>query len=195
MAMHSAPIPDMPVPFGYKVLWYAVASTDTKKVISALGLNKPRPSTWSQGVAAAYEGKIFVTPPIKNWTLAVGTPFGATLDNEPGDFVESELRRLSKHFDEVQFFSSHRVVEAHLWSKAKEGRLVRGYCFVGDRGETTWNFGQPTMGEIEAGFENSDSYFPNEETVMAVAKQWSVNPCEIDQLLTEPSLGTLCDPA
>src|SRR5689334_9566233 len=72
--------PDEPVPFGYKCMWFAVKTTNTAEVVKEIGLKSAQPCNWKTGIAAAYEGKIFVAP-INGWTLAVGQDL-PTLDDE-----------------------------------------------------------------------------------------------------------------
>src|SRR5262245_13351295 len=61
---------DSPVPFGYKCAWLAIKTDDPQAVVEALGLKNVRKIGWEKGIAAAYGGEVFVTPPIKGWVLA-----------------------------------------------------------------------------------------------------------------------------
>jgi hypothetical protein len=105
----------------------------------------------------------------------------------------------------VQFFATHRVVEAHLWARAIGGSLVRAYSYVGESGEKRVEIGEPTPEEIaldlrffdpngpdaeEDGYwEREDLRYPDEEDVMRVAERWSVNPAA----LTDVPDGFLAD--
>ena len=63
--------------FGYKCAWIAVRTDSPLTVATALGLRNLRPSSWEEGIAAAYryEPKVilsrhaFLTPPIDGWAL------------------------------------------------------------------------------------------------------------------------------
>jgi hypothetical protein len=103
------------------------------------------------------------------------------------------LRFLGKRLGRVQLFATYRVPEYHLWAQASSGRLLRGYCYIGEIGETVWDEGRPTAAEQEVGPFGEDTW-PDEQAVMEVAGRWSVNPCELDQQPSEPSLGVLCSP-
>ena len=193
MPNRRVPAPDLPVPFGYKCGWFAVHSTDSDAIMHAFGLQQPKPSTWSAGIAAAYKNKVFLTPPVKEWSLLVALHWLSLLDREPGKVVGLALRVLSKQLGEVQMFVTYRVPEYHLWALGRAGRLLRGYCYIGEIIETVWNEGRPTAVEQQVGPFDEDNW-RDEESVMKVAARWSINPCELDQLITEPGLGVLCTP-
>jgi hypothetical protein len=173
-----------PQPFGYKLRWIVVDTTDASTLASALGLTDVRPATWDID-PYRHEG-VFVSPSVLGWTYVLG------LHVEPGfpQFVPL-LEDLSRHFGEVQYFSTHRVVDLQAWVKAINGRIVRGFCWVGDRGEIVMDVGELTAEEEELGFSrfiNSRTVegdwgkvdFPDEEDVMRIAGRWSINPQELD---------------
>jgi hypothetical protein len=99
-----------------------------------LGLVNAKDSTWSEGIAQAYAGSVFVAPPLGSWTLAVGLPLAPADDTEGS--VRPALEELGRRFGEAQYFSTHRVSEFHVWARAVGGKLVRAYGYVGDSGET-----------------------------------------------------------
>jgi hypothetical protein len=144
------PEPDAPAPFGYTCAWFAVRSQSPEDVIASLGDAKPTPSDWESEIDAAYDGAIFVSPPVHDWVLVVSTSLldvnEATLDR---------LRALSKHFGEAQFFATHRVPESHAWARARNGEIERAFAYVGESDETLWNVGAPTVAE-----EGLDVEFP-----------------------------------
>jgi hypothetical protein len=126
---------------------------------------------------------------------------------QPSLFVKPLLERLSRRFGEAQYFCTHRVVEMHVWARAIQGRLVRGYGYSGERGQTLWDEGEPTRAERDLGFrffderspeatregywERADLSFPDEGAVMRLAAAWSINPTTLDQQSREPGLGVL----
>lgn len=194
------PGPDTPRSFGYKCNWLAIRTDDPAKVVEALQLTDARPSSWESGIEAGYIGRVFVSPPVDGWILAVSS----SLPSEP-DTVAPFIEVLSRHFDEVQYFGTHRVVEYHAWALARAGRIVRAYAYVGERGETLWDVGARTAGEIELGvkffnerspeakdekyFERTDLTYPGEEYVMQIAGKWSINPQELEEMGLPESSG------
>lgn len=173
-----------PQTFGYKFRWIVIDTTDASAVVSALGLKDVRPATWDID-PYGHEG-VFVSPSVLGWTYVLGL------------YVEPHFPRflpllggLSQRFGEVQYFATHRVVELHAWARAIGGRFVRGYCWVGERGEIVMDVGGLTPEEEELGFSrfiNSHTAsgdwegvdFPHEEDVMRIAGKWSINPQELD---------------
>jgi hypothetical protein len=198
--------PDQPRPFGYKIAWLALRTTAADAVASALGMTESRIATWVEGIAAAYDpSSVFVTPPLAGWTLATGVSLFSPDTVEA--FAKPLLARLSRAFGDAQYFCTHRVVEAHIWARAVEGRLVRGYGWVGDQGVTLWDEGMQTQEERDLGFgffdercsevgqrdywTRKDLTFPNENCVMRLAGRWSIDPSTLDEKFTEPGLGVL----
>jgi hypothetical protein len=60
------------------------------------------------------------------WRLPASAPFRG------GSRAADLARRLKT---EVQYFSTHRIVEAHAWGRAHPEGLGRAYVFVGESGE------------------------------------------------------------
>jgi hypothetical protein len=113
----AADAPDLPVPFGPKTAWLALSTTDTEAVAAALDLREARATTWAEGIAAAYQSSVFVTPPLADWTLAVGTVLFPP--DRADAFVRPLLERLSRQFGDVQYFCTHRDVGLHVWARAR----------------------------------------------------------------------------
>jgi len=149
--------PDLPLPFGPRVAWLAVDSTDTEAVAKALDLRGTRDASWAQGVEAAYQSSVFVTPPLGDWTLAVSTALFPP-DRVEG-FVKPLLERLSRQFGDAQYFCTQRDLELHVWARARKGRLVRGYGWLGQKSLTLWDEGAQTKEERDLGvhFSNPSS--------------------------------------
>jgi hypothetical protein len=108
---------DLPVSFGPKMAWLALDTTDTKAAATALGLQGARDATWAEGIEAAHQGSVFVTPPLADWTLAAGTAL-FPLDRADA-LVKPLLERLSRQFGDAQFFCTHRDVELYVWARAR----------------------------------------------------------------------------
>jgi len=205
--------PDLPIPFGPKMAWLAVETTDTEAVAAVLGLREAQPATWGEGIDGAYRSSIFVTPPLADWTLVVGTSLFPT--NRLERFIKPFLERLSQEFGEAQYFCSYQDVHMHIWARARNGRLVRGYGWVGDmsvaggigdndKGLTFWNEGPPTREERDLRFRfvdgqaaviergrSQDPVLPDEACVMQLAALWSIDPTSLDQEFKEPLPGVL----
>jgi hypothetical protein len=167
-------------------MWLAVRDRPSKAVAQALELSGTHPVDWNLGVDAAYADSVFVTPRLGAWTLAVGVRLP---DFTAGNAALNRLAALSRRLGEVQFFGTHRVVEAHAWAKAVDGRLVRAYCFVGEQGRITRFVGDPTPDEWALGIGTAapvgrrDDWWettPDEDGVLALAGLWSLDPRTFD---------------
>src|SRR5262249_52731867 len=134
--------------------------------------------------------------------LAVGTALFAR-DRVPS-FVKPLLERLSRQFENAQYFCTHADVELHVWARARKGRLIRGYGWLGEAGLTLWNEGTQTKEERDLGFaflpdrspeihdvQNERTLFPDENYVMQLACLWSIDPTTLDEHFKEPRMGLL----
>jgi hypothetical protein len=194
--------PDLPVPFGPRIAWLALGTTDTKAAATALELREARAATWANGIAGAYRSSVFITPPLADWTLAVGAVLFPPDRAEA--FVKPLLERLSRQFGEAQYFCTHQDIELHVWARARKGRLVRGYGWLGQQCLTLWDEGGPTKEERDLGFQfrregppaaeqapDEKVTLPSEEAVMQLASLWSIDPTTLDGQFKEPQRGLL----
>jgi hypothetical protein len=157
-------------------------------VVNALGLRHVRRATWAEGL---YKDT-FVAPPVLGWTLVEGVRRPEAGDPRFLPFLEG----LSERFGDVQYFGTHRVVDYHAWATAVDGRVVRAYGWLGERGEVLLDVGPKTVEEEELAFRFVDRTtadgdwtgleMPDEEDVMRIAGRWSINPQEVDAY---PSVG------
>ncbi len=171
---------DDPAPFGYKCAWLAVRTDDPKLVATCLGLSNVKPSTWVAGIDAAYQGEVFLTPILKDWVLAASVALPEFNLKGQEDRLSTLLADLGKAFPDVQYFATHRVVEYHGWARVIDGKFVRKYAFVGDRGETKRNEGDLSSEEKKLGLIYGDAKSPREEDVMSLARLWSIDPSTLD---------------
>jgi len=172
------------VAFGYKTSWLAIASNKGDVVARTLGLRGVEPADWS-GVERSYDQGVFVTPAVAGWTLVVGVDLAV-----PENRVD--IAALSSDLDaEVQWFVSHRVVELHGWERATAGTLRRRFEYVGEASELVANWGELTQIERELHIPDAVTaapgpyaldVVPDENTVMAVAGSWSVDPTRLSGL-------------
>jgi hypothetical protein len=178
---HLAPGTPTGTSFGYKCIWLAVRGSSLDEVAAAVGLTGTRSVDWDEGVHAAYDRQVFVSPPTAGWVFVVSAmlPFD-------GLAVAALSARLGT---EVQYFRTHRVSEYHEWAYATGGRLVRRLCCNGSSG-TFEQEGPATAMEIKLGVPamTSDDWRISEETVMQVAAAWSIDPTTLH--LVESSTRT-----
>lgn len=199
--------PDSPVAFGYKSLWLAIRTDDPEAVVEALGRTGFERANWRTGILAAQADAVFVTPAVDGWVLVVD-PELPNLGHPPDEERwRARLAPLAERFPDVQYFASHRVVDYHAWARFENGELMRAYAWLGERGETLTDFGNPTAAEIELGqdfvdsrspeaqddgfWDRDDLAFPSEDDVMNVAGLWSVDPTTLDERGGQPGLGWL----
>jgi hypothetical protein len=199
---------DMPIGFGYKVAWLAVKTHDANAVVQKIGLRDPKACNWRRGIDLAYaqEQVVFVTPPLGEWTLALGRVLAEQPDLPAN--AAAMLRSLGKQFGETQYFMTHRGIDAHLWAKADGETLIRGYGYVGDSGETIWDEGPQTPEEVGLGFSffderspeveihpdywgREDLTYPDESHVMQLAGRWSIDPTKIEEQFSQAGIGVV----
>ncbi len=193
--------PDVPLPFGPKIAWLALDSTDTGAVAAALGLRETRAATWAEGIEAAYGSAVYVTPPLADWTLAAST---SLFPPDRADAFKPLLRGLSRRFGEAQYFCSHRDVGLQIWARARRGQLLRGYGWLGKESLVLWDEGKRTREERDLGFRFPDGSWeaiqqgqklkvtgPDEQALMQLASYWSIDPTGLNRDFKEPSTGLL----
>ena len=175
--------------FSAPTRWLAIQSGNPQLVQGALGLANPRPCSWEEGLTAAHEHKLFISPPLGGWILVMGSNLP-----EPGDDVDKCFRfllDLSRKLGHVQFFSINRAVNHHAWAQVEHGVVRRAYAWGG---RTLWNQGRLTRAEIELAlkcydygdgedrvdFGRVDPTAVNTERVPLLASRWSLDPTAID---------------
>ena len=189
--------PDYPYPFGYKTCWYAIKNETTQSVIEKMKLQTVSESNWEDGIGRVCnsENCVFVSPLIDGYILNIGM----TPDDE-----HSNVKNHALPFSELQYFGTHRVTEYNAWAKYMDGKIIRGYCYIGDRHEVTWCEGDITLEEVLLGFgkfprsndellsENFDfENLPDEEDVLAIAKAWGVDTT-FENKTHEKGTGFIC---
>lgn len=189
----TAVIPDKPVPFGYKNSWLCIKSNSPEEVIEKIGLKNPRVSTWNDGVNGS-SGGVFVSPVLDGYVLVIGWE-GDILDTDP-----ARLDELAGKFPELQFFSTHRISEYHVWAKYVDGKPVRVYGFNGGDGVLVANRGVPTPEEValhcddfpvDNDIDFDVAILPDEECVMLISAAWGIDTLFRRKTFPE-STGYLC---
>lgn len=190
-----------PVGFGYKHAWLAIRTEDMEAAAEALGVVEAHPAAWAAGIEAAYEAgqgpaPVFLTPVVDGWTLAV-LGGGELLEDDGVGGGALDLPSLSHRFGEVQKFATHRIVDYQECQRWVNGSPVRRYCWIGESAEIRFDEGEPISAEgnlLRAADLDGDwdaFEFADEETVMAVAAEWSINPTTLDERDDLPPRGLL----
>jgi hypothetical protein len=186
--------PDTPIPFGMKMSWLVLKENDPKIVLDKLNCTNIEKCNWSSAFSYMQDmKKVFVTPCFDGYILVLN--FDSPLENR------ELLQEIAMKFEEIQFFSTHRVVDLSCWVKFVDGKLVRSFYYIGDQGEIIWNEGALTIEEQEIGLTlssfNLEEYdqnilYPDEEIVDELAAKWGINPF-LDEYQETKSTGFLCD--
>lgn len=194
--------PDTPVPFVGFNGWLCIKDATPQEVIRVLGLRNSQVANWESGIKAADSGfmeKVFVSPLINGCVLVIGyIPFGVK------DSVDEELKILEKFadkFSEMTCYATQKTVDIHVWAKFVNGKLKRGYGWLGESGEIYLNKGNLTPEEHKLGFAKlitdpdcdwETVEMPDMEHVFAIAKEWSISPDFSDVNVSE-STGFVCE--
>lgn len=169
--------------------WIAVRNARPRVVQDALGLHKATPCTWEEGLSAAHEQKLFISPPVGGWVLVFGSRL-PELDDV--DRCYRFLLELSRKLGHVQYFAVDRALNHHAWVQAEQGTILRGYAWAG---RTAWNQGTKTAAEIDLGlacfsytdepqrllFGDTDPLVANTDKVFRLAARWSLDPTSLDR--------------
>jgi len=190
---------NLPTPlFALPSRWLVVRTTNPQAVQSALGLLKPRPCSWEEGLSAAHDQKLFISPPVDGWILVVGSSLP-----EPARDVDKcfhFIRALSQKLGLVQFFSADRALRHHAWVQADQGHIQRAYAWAD---KTLWNQGRMTKPEAELRLKCYDygdcaerTYFSeadpaafNTERVALLAARWSMDPASLGARVPKQTQG------
>lgn len=174
--------PGKPISFGYKLCWFAVQANKPKAISRYFPKLIFKTSSW-QG---ADSGLIFISPPVKGWIFIKGK-IPAT--DEPNGIKEVTrlLVELSQAFKIATFFGSHRVVDYYSWALAENGEIIRAYAEV--EGNVLLDTGEKHGIEKELIYPHEAEYMadafqqdiPDEEMVLRIAGDWSLNPMTLDE--------------
>jgi len=192
--------PLLPVPSR----WLAIRTEDLPAVQLALGVLKPKPCSWEEGLSAVQDRKLFISPSLDGWILVMGTSLP-----DPADDVDKcyhFILALSRRLGTVQFFSANRALDHHAWVQANHGRIQRAYAWAG---KTLWNQGRMTKAEmdlrlkcfdyLEAAesvfFSQSDPTAFNTQRVPLLAARWSIDPASIGARMAKETAGIAGEPS
>lgn len=170
--------------------WIAVRTTDPHAVQVALNLTNPTLCTWADGLDEVCNRRLFITPPIGQWVLVVGSGLP-----DPSDDVDKcyhLLIDLSRKLGLVQFFSLNRALGHHAWARLDSGEVLRAYAWIG---HVVWNQGPPSPAELGLNLrcyeyleaventwsESHDPILQNLDRLPMLAARWSVDPTALDE--------------
>lgn len=197
--------PDMPRDFTcYTSGWLCIKNASPQQVIKALGLKNDQRANWESGLNAIDKGfmeKVFVSPLIDGYVLVLGyIPFGVKKT------VKEELAVLDKiadNFEEMTCFTTQKTVDIHVWAKYVDGKLKRGYGWLGESGVVYLNEGNLTPEEFKLGFtnlmkdpENEDwdkVLIPDIMELQSIAKEWGIAPDLSNVEKLEADTGYVCE--
>ncbi|MEZ5926553.1 MAG: hypothetical protein R3D57_19470 [Hyphomicrobiaceae bacterium] len=199
--------PDRPVPFGYATAWLAVRTADSIRLLEALDLTAAERASWRGGVAATYaeetsDRDVFVSPSVAGWTFVIGLalpqPAGPAYHDRAGQL----LAQLADEFPDVQYYFTYPPLDLYGWARWKDGRLLRAFAIGGEG--VLWNAGRATAAERLAGLRlppegkggrnpvwHEGYTYPDEEQVLRLAAEWSLDPTTIDKRDASVALGYL----
>ena len=161
--------------------WLAIRSVSLEMVQAALGLNRPQPCSWAQGLAGDHG--FFISPPVNGWVIVTGNALPTPTEDVDATFMF--LCAVSRKLGHVQYFYASRQLQHHAWARLDDGCVTRGYAWIG---ETAWNQGAPTRPETEAGLRIFDYGDPsatrtdaeiNLEKIPLLAARWSLDPAGV----------------
>lgn len=203
--------PDMPSPFGYRMAWIAVRSTDAARIAEVLHLEALDTANWSTGIGTIYDpqfsrGRVYLTPPLDGWTFVVGLALPQPLGRAFADKCTPMMLDLAGNFPEAQYFLCYTPLDFYGWVRVIDGKLVRAFA-IGDEG-MIWNKGRPTREEKALGLRFAEvrsggkgrkgesqpivPLHPSEEQMMALAAEWSLDPTSISLGFGPSKLGYIC---
>lgn len=188
--------PDIPSLSGMYPPWVAVSATDPRAVVAALDFVDAVPCNWesaSKIFQSLFNDRVFVSSPVDGWILIAGNL--PTPDPEmPQEGIWNLLIELSNRFGEAQYFYMSNSTLANCWALARNGEMIRAYCFTTDapKPAIVWNDGAITEGERNAGYVYGESGYKGtidpdevdehpdccrfEEAIGDISAQWSFDP-------------------
>ena len=171
--------------------WLAIRAASPEAVRSALGLNRPQPCSWAEGLRGGHG--FFISPRVNGWIIVTGLGLPTPTDDVDATFLF--LTALSRTLGHVQYFYASRLLHHHAWARLDDGCVTRAYAWAG---ETVWNQGRETLPEIEVDvrlFAYGESAATildaemNYEKVPRLAARWSLDPAKVKFNSRRPAIG------
>lgn len=204
--------PDLPLPFGQRIGWIAINTTNTRRVARVLGVSKREWANWRDGLETVHNprlshGKIFISPPLNGWTFVIGSAIPFPTGTRQSDNCLRLLSGLADKFEDVQYYFADEELGFFAWARLRRGKIGRAFAW-GDEG-IIWNRGRATQEERALGLkplepqtakveERSSALtrlvYPNEDHVHSLAGAWSINPMDIKFMEAAPGIGIAATP-
>jgi hypothetical protein len=165
--------------------WLALRNARLETVQDCLGLKDLQPLSRDDlefGLPGR-EGRIALVHQIDGWTpvegMQIWMPFFPPPDPSDAPALHN-LKRLSLHFDEIQFFASIPVADAYCWAKVVKGDLIRSFSKVAD---DKYGIGQPDEAEQRLWklTESDDEPFFMSDFIVQLSAAWSVSPHQLTE--------------
>lgn len=186
--------PDFAKPFGREMSWIAIRDGNAPEILEVLGIAQAAPVSWECGLGLIYSSEfadrfVFISPPVEGWTLVAGIGLPIPSSARFVDKLMPLLQRISRRFDEVQYFASHPAIDFYGWARLKAGAEPRGFA-AGEAG-IVWDIGTAALEERKIGAGSMEVrgirdrvgdigggliLHPTEDHVFTLARLWSVNP-------------------
>ena len=175
------------ISFGYKTTWVSVRTNSIDNVKRYFSDYNWYTIPFVEGVSLSYKGSLFISPAIDGWVLITSNKLPCT-DSELGlKQITNLINDLSLKFDEAQYFSNYRVSGYSSWARSMKGKITRGFSDI--NGDVIWDIGKKFGIEKQYAFphekgEKPDDLridIPDEELVMELAGNWSIDPTKLDE--------------
>ena len=177
-------IADLPKPFGYKISWLAIQTENLEDVMSFLDVKEYTVCNWESGIKECNNDFIFVSPCVNGYIFVIGLFDCPEIDDK---------------FEDVFYFTSHRIVDYYGWSKYKNGKLIRKYLTseeeilnIGDLTpeeiELRFNLFETSLDEKTEDFDYEKIVYVCEENVMQISKAWGIDT-SFENIEVAPATG------
>jgi hypothetical protein len=213
--------PDVPCSF-FDMSWMAVRDCEVESTMRALALSDPRPVRWVQGMHAVLRdiwdfddnaspwSRVYVTPRLDGWRLALGMWVGGLGERGTEEIVRS-CRELSAMHGRACAFTTQGRMDWYAWTIATDGRIERHYVWNGGLVTDQGTASQQEVALIEvrkaerralykeAGIAQADmkglDWHPNEALVMGLAAAFSFDIDTLGPSTKVEGEGFLCQTA
>ncbi len=187
--------PDKPHWYGKLDHWMAVKADSPQAVAKELGMRDAKPCNWETGsiiTSSTLNERLYISGPANGWVFLFGHLPEPDADN-PREGTFPLLLKLSKHFEEVQFFTYRADPLRNGWARASKKKITRAYYFDGAKSAVIWNEGEVTDEEFACDHDYGESGFSGE----VPAAEWKdhIDVCTSDEATGEISRKWSIDPA
>lgn len=171
------------IDFGFKTQWIVVKDIDTTTALDILSFKQKKETSLRNAFDAIYSNrlnssyKLGVVFKVDEW-LIINSPI--LMIN-----IQGMLERFAEYSSDVQYFANHRVSDAMEIERYIDGKLLRRINTDGGTLQPARMSGAET--EIEKTLDISNQEFIDcEETCLAIAEEWSINPAKLSERNDSP---------